>query len=62
MNNSHIFQRMNDPRIVKGYLKMLRECDLETAKILYMRIQNEASDHIRFTDIKAIYEHRLQNL
>ena len=59
--DTHIYQRMNDPRIVKGYIKMLRESDIDTANKLFLRIKNEASDHYRFNDIQAIYQDRLDN-
>lgn len=59
--DTHIYQRMNDPRIVKGYLKMLRESDIDIANKFFLRIKNDASDHPRFTDIRNIYEHRIDN-
>lgn len=61
MKQSHIYQRMNDNRIVKGYIKLLRESDLTTAKLLFQNITLEAYDHPRYLDIKQIYEARLEH-
>lgn len=61
MKDTDIYNRMNDPKVVKTYIKMIRELDMDIVNQLYENIKQHASDHNRFKDIQAIYEHRLEH-
>jgi hypothetical protein len=61
MKDSHIYIRMNDPKVVKTYIKMIRELDIDTVNKLFDNIKEQANDHYRFSDIQAIYNDRLEH-
>jgi len=52
---------MNDPKVVKTYIKMIRELDIDTVNKLFDNIKEQANDHYRFSDIQAIYNDRLEH-
>lgn len=59
MKDSHIYNRMNDTKVVKVYLNMIRENALQDVKHLVGNITLEASDHPRYPAIMTAYEQRL---
>ena len=59
MKDSHIYQRMSNPSVVKTYVHMLNTSDMATATELYNNITVNANDHPRYTVIKEAYEARL---
>ena len=59
MKDSHIYQRMSNPNVIKTYVHMLNTSDMETVTELYNNISVNANDHPRYTVIKEAYEARL---
>ena len=58
MIDSHIYQRMSKPLIMKGYLRMINDEDFETATALYNNITREADDHPNYAIIHETYMSR----
>jgi len=58
MKNSHIFERMNNPKVVKGYLHTILYSEYDIATELYNNITVEALDHPRYQAIKDAYDNR----
>jgi len=59
MKDSEIYQRMNNPKVVQGYLKTILHGDLDIAKNIYGNITLVANDHPRYEAIKVAYENRM---
>lgn len=59
MKDSHIYQRMNNPKVVKGYLNTILHKDLQLAQQLFGNITLVASDHPRYPAIVDAYQNRL---
>jgi len=59
MKDSHIYQRMNNPTVVKTYINMINNNDMETVNYLVGNITMAANDHPRFNAIIAAYNDRL---
>lgn len=56
MKDSHIYKRMNEPRIYKGYVRMIRESSIDVAKALLDNITTHASDHPKYQTLIEIYQ------
>jgi hypothetical protein len=59
MKDSHIYQRMNNPKVVKGYLNTILHKDFFTAKTLFGNITLAANDHPRYQAIVDAYQNRV---
>ena len=59
MKTSEIYQRMNNPNVLKGYAQMIRTCDEDTVKELRDNITKQANDHPKFELIEKLFVERL---
>jgi hypothetical protein len=59
MKDSHIYQRMSNPSVIKTYVHMINTYSLDTVVELYNNITAQADDHPRYDIIKQSYEARL---
>lgn len=59
MKGTHIYDRMSNPTVVKTYINMINENDLENVKFLVGNITLEANDHPRYPAIMEAYNNRL---
>lgn len=59
MKGSHIYERMNNSQVVKVYLHMIKNDDLNVVKALVGNITLEADDHPRYGAILSAFESRL---
>ena len=59
MKDSHIYQRMDNPKVVKGYLNTILHEELYIAKALFANITLEANDHVRYPAIVDAYTNRI---
>lgn len=59
MKDSHIYQRMSNPIVMKTYLNMIRTYDMSIVEDLYKNITVNANDHPRYSVINEAYEARL---
>lgn len=60
MKGSHIYERMNNPNVLKTYVGMINFLDLNTVKALVGNITLEANDHPRYSIIMEAYTARVQ--
>lgn len=58
MKDSHIYQRMNNTQVMKVYMNMIKTYEEDIVKNLFANITKEASDHPKYSNIKAAYEER----
>lgn len=58
MKDSHIYQRMNNPMVMKTYTNMIRNYEMDIVNDLYNNITKNASDHPRYSAIVEAYEAR----
>lgn len=58
MKDSHIYQRMNNTQVMKVYMNMIKTYEDDIVKDLFANITKEASDHPKYSNIKAAYEER----
>lgn len=58
MKDSHIYQRMNNTQVMKVYMNMIKTYEEDIVKDLFANITKEASDHPKYSNIKAAYEQR----
>ena len=61
MKDTHIYNRMSNPNVVKTYLHLLKTMDYVSATDLYNNIKLEANDHPRFSAIEEVYNDRFKN-
>jgi len=59
MKDSHIYNRMNNPNVIKTYLHMINTLDIANVKFLVGNITLEASDHVRYPAIMEAYTNRM---
>lgn len=59
MKDSHIYQRMTNPSVVKTYIHMINTYELETVHDLFNNITKQADDHPRYTAILEAYNNRI---
>lgn len=59
MKDSHIYERMSNPNVVKTYIHMINTYELETVHDLFNNITNQANDHPRYTAILEAYNNRV---
>lgn len=59
MKDSHIYERMNNPKVVKGYLNTILNQELWIAQALYGNITLEANDHPRYPAVHDAYQNRM---
>lgn len=58
MKDSHIYQRMNNTKVMAIYMNMINTSEEKVAKELFANVTKEASDHPRYSNIKAAYDKR----
>lgn len=61
MKDSHIYSRMNNPKVINAYLKILADGEIQDAKNLFANIILEANDHPRFSQLETVYNERFNN-
>lgn len=60
MKDTHIYQRMSNPQVMKTYLNMINTYELDTVKQLFENITKDAHDHPRYNVLKSAYEARIK--
>jgi len=60
MKDSHIYQRMSNPTVIKTYVHMINTYEMDTVTELYNNITKQANDHPRYNAIVEAYNARLQ--
>ena len=59
MNNSHLYQRLNNPQVVKTYLNMIKIYELDIVNALFGNLTLEANDHPKYKLIQEAYNARM---
>jgi hypothetical protein len=62
MKDSHIYQRLTNPSVVKTYIHMINTYELETVNDLFNNITKQADDHPRYTAILEAYNNRIKTI
>lgn len=60
MKDSHIYQRMSNPSVIKTYVHMINTYEMDTVTELYNNITKQADNHPRYNVIVEAYNARLQ--
>lgn len=60
MRGTHLYDRLSNPTVVKVYMNMINNNDLENVKYLIGNITLEANDHPRYNALLEAYNNRLQ--
>lgn len=58
MKDTHIYQRMNNTQVMKGYINIIKTYEDDVVKQLFANITKDASDHPHYNSLKAAYEQR----
>lgn len=59
MKGKHLYERLSNPQVVKTYIHMINNNDIELVKALVGNISMEADDHPRYPAIVEAYNNRL---
>ena len=59
MKGTHLYERMSNPNVVKTYIHMINNNEIELVKALIGNLSMEADDHPRFPAIVEAYTNRL---
>ena len=58
MRGTHLYERMNNTKILGIFMNMIKNNEEHVAKQLFANITKEAGDHPRYDVIKAAYDER----
>ena len=61
MKDTHIYNRMNNPTVMRTYINLLKTLDVDSALELYNNIKSQAVDHPKFSVIEEVYVARFNN-
>jgi len=53
-----LYVRMNNGRIFKSYIKMIKEYPEDIAKELMINLTSQALDHPKYAEVKQVYDER----
>lgn len=59
MKNTEIYQRLNNPTVVKGYAQMIRNSEEHIVRDLRKNITEQANDHPKFETLEILFKERL---
>jgi hypothetical protein len=50
---------MNNPQVIRGYVQMIRNSEIEVVKDLRKNITEQANDHPKFEQLEQLFKERL---
>jgi len=58
MKGTHLYERMNNSKVLTCYMNMINNSVEATAMELFANLTKEASDHPKYINIKLAYDKR----